>query len=282
MAGLLKALKALSDQTFPQRNYEVVVVDNGSEKALDSVIKPFEFSRLLKEELPGSYRARNTGVLAAKGDILGFTDSDCTPARDWIEKGVNALMKDPQAGLIGGKIKLVFKNPEAKNLAEIYERVTAFHQNKYIEDARFAATANAFSYKEVFNTVGLFDGNLKSGGDYEWGNRVFLAGYKQHYAENAIVTHPARSSLKDLIKKSRRLAGGGAQIRRDKRFPHFRFKEDIFELFFPLAVWRQYRAHPELDSMGRKIKFYATGYLVNWTKFLELIWIKLGAETPRR
>ena len=83
-------LSSLCLQTYPQERYEVIVVDNGSDENIQPLIKEFSDIKFFKEERPGSYSARNSGILHANGEILAFTDSDCNPSRDWIEKGVKS------------------------------------------------------------------------------------------------------------------------------------------------------------------------------------------------
>ena len=56
--------------------------------------------------------------------------------------------------------------------------------------------------------VGQFNERLKSGGDLEWGARVYQAGYAQFYAEDVRVAHPARHSFQALRKRTLRLTGG--------------------------------------------------------------------------
>jgi cellulose synthase/poly-beta-1,6-N-acetylglucosamine synthase-like glycosyltransferase len=47
----------------------------------------------------------------ARGEIVAFTDSDCIPATDWIEKGVDNLLRIPNCGLVAGEIAVFFKDP---------------------------------------------------------------------------------------------------------------------------------------------------------------------------
>ena len=78
---------------------------------------------------------------------------------------------------------------------ELFERIELnFSQKAKLEKYQFAMTANLFTFKSVIDKIGNFDSSLKSGGDREWGQRVFAAGYKQVYAEDARVAHPARHS----------------------------------------------------------------------------------------
>ena len=101
-------LAALEKQTYPQDYYEIIVVDNGSDKSLENVVRQFPRVKLACCLDPGSYAARNHGIYIAKGEILAFTDSDCIPARDWLETGVKCLLTTANCGLLAGKIEIFF------------------------------------------------------------------------------------------------------------------------------------------------------------------------------
>jgi hypothetical protein len=66
-----------------------------------------------------------------------------------------------------------------------------------------AATSNAFTYREWFDKIDLFRDDLLSLGDREWEQRLAAAGGRVVYCSNAIVLHPARSSMKALLQKVR-------------------------------------------------------------------------------
>jgi hypothetical protein len=62
--------------------------------------------------------------------------------------------------------------------------------------------------RAVFDRVGPFDGDLKSGGDTEWGRRVRDSGGTVRYLENAVVRHPARDTWVELRTKTARTTNG--------------------------------------------------------------------------
>ncbi len=72
---LLRALKSVYSQTA--RPYEVIVVDDGSDQDLISVLKA-EYPEILfvRQSHTGVSRARNYGVEVARGDWIAFLDSD--------------------------------------------------------------------------------------------------------------------------------------------------------------------------------------------------------------
>ncbi len=80
-------------------------MDNGSDPGHDrgEIVSHFGQARMIHEPLPGSYAARNQGLSQARGNIVAFTDADCIPNPDWIEKGVRTLQKFPECGLVAGK-----------------------------------------------------------------------------------------------------------------------------------------------------------------------------------
>jgi len=96
-------------------------------------------------------------------------------------------------------------------VAEAYELVFAFNQKTNAENGA-SVTANLICYRYCFEKTGLFNCNLLSGGDIEWGYRASDQGFSISYHENAIVRHPARRSFADLLKKRRRISGGAQAI----------------------------------------------------------------------
>lgn len=206
--ALERCLRALEEQSFPSALYEVVVVDNGGNARIETIVRRFRRATLVREPAVGAYAARNRGVAAARGDVLAFTDADCIPQREWIERGVAALDRVPRCGFVAGRIEVFPRDPLRPRASELYEAAAAFRQKDYVERWRFGATANLLTRRSVFDTVGAFDGRLRSLGDKEWGQRVFQAGYDLVYDEGAVVRHPARETIADLWRRAARTAGG--------------------------------------------------------------------------
>ena len=203
-------LQAIVQQTYPQDCFEVIVIDNGSDpnQAIAPVVNCFSNVTAAAENFPSSFAARNRGLQLAKGEVIAFTDADCIPAHDWLEQGVQTLLRTPNCGLVAGRVEVFFKQPDRATPVELYERITAFPQQELIERYHYAATANVFTYKQVIDRVGGFEANLKSSGDIEWGQRIAAFGYTQVYAESACIAHPARDSFAQLFKRTVRLTGG--------------------------------------------------------------------------
>src|SRR5690606_8132565 len=68
---------------------------------------------------------------------------------------------------------------------------------------------NLFVKRSVFEIVGQFNESLMSGGDIEWNQRATQLGVPLLFSDEVRVAHPARKSIKDLIRKFRRVVGGG-------------------------------------------------------------------------
>ena len=247
-------LKALENQTYPKDFYEVIVADNNSEEDIKSIVSQFNQAKITRESRQGSYAARNKGISETKGKIFGFTDSDCIPAADWIEKGVEKLQQTPNCGLVAGEVQLFFKNPEKPTIFEIYDSMNFLRQKYYIDNYKFGATANIFTFKHIFEEVGLFNSELKSGGDSEWGKRVFAAGYTQVYAENVVVAHPARYDWKEIRKKALRVTNGlYGQGKERKSLANF-IIETLRDLKSPSKEFNRIFNNPNSRGIIQKIK----------------------------
>lgn len=210
---LRSCLLALKQQTYPTDRYEVIVVDNGSAEPLDSAVSDSSAARLLTEEQPGSYAARNRGIAAASGEVLAFTDSDCVPDADWLSTGVTKLLSKPNVGLVGGKVEILYDNADRPTPIELLSGTLFWRQRESVEVAHYSATANMFARRAIFESVGYFDADLKSQADIVWGRLVYAAGYELIYAEDARVGHPS-SSFREVCSRVMRQAGGKYDRRR--------------------------------------------------------------------
>jgi len=92
-AGMLPdVVQALQSQRVDRSSFEVVVVDDASADDSWSVIGALAATttlRLVGVRLGanvGAGAARGTGVAEARGEVVAFTDDDCIPAEQWLER----------------------------------------------------------------------------------------------------------------------------------------------------------------------------------------------------
>jgi glycosyltransferase involved in cell wall biosynthesis len=197
-------LKALDIQTVSKDNFEILVINNDSNEEAPADLFIPSNCKILTEDKPGSYAARNRGVSESCGEILAFTDSDCIPSFDWIEQSNKAISNE--VDIVAGKINLFYRSKDL-NYAEIYEKAYAFRQELNASYG-VSVTANLIVKKSVFAEIGYFDSSLLSGGDFNWTKRATNKGVKLKFFENVIVEHPSRDKLSSLILKNKRKAGG--------------------------------------------------------------------------
>ncbi len=78
---LRRCMDALVSQTISRDDYEIVVVNDGSTDSSPDILKEYvrkypDIVRVFDRQNGGQGRARNYGIRMAKGDYIGFADSD--------------------------------------------------------------------------------------------------------------------------------------------------------------------------------------------------------------
>lgn len=185
--------------------YEIVVVDNGSTDETASVVRGSSAgARLVCEPRPGSYAARNAGIAAASGQIIAFTDADCTPDPGWLAAACAAI--DAGADIIGGRVAM--HRSRQPTVVERYDRAVYLRQEDLVRHHGWAVTANLVVRRSVFDAVGGFDATLPSGGDREFCLRATDAGCSLVYAAEAAVGHQPRTRLREIWRVNRRIGSG--------------------------------------------------------------------------
>jgi glycosyltransferase involved in cell wall biosynthesis len=211
-AAIVACLEGLARQTYPRDSFEVIVVDNGRQGASSESVAKFPFARTAHQPKPGSYAARNLGLSLARGSLLAFTDADCVPAPTWLERGAAEVCR-LGVDLLAGRIDVATRVPGRPTPVELYEVVFGYRQEQSVRDNRAAYTANLFVRRPVFDKAGVF-AELRSGGDLEFTRRAQFHGFRLAYSNLPVVATPARRTLGALWRRSARLRGGRAALRR--------------------------------------------------------------------
>ncbi|WP_197030597.1 hypothetical protein [Halomonas sp. BC04] len=135
-------------------------------------------------------------------------------------------------------------------MAECYEKAFAFRQEDNAKKG-VSVTANMAAQAKIFNDVGLFDCTLYSGGDMEWSYRAQKCGYPISYLPTAVVYHPARHNIVQLLKKAKRVAAAKPQNERGV----------LRGLIPPLSAWKYILSRYDM-SVREKVLAMIVAYIV--------------------
>ncbi|HIC90427.1 MAG TPA: glycosyltransferase [Anaerolineae bacterium] len=192
-------LNALAAQTIPQDAYEVIVVDDGSTDDTAERARAAG-ARVRQQANQGPAAARNLGARHARGDLLLFTDADCAPAPDWIER-LSAVFADPD--VVGAKgAYLTHQQGLVPRFvqAEYEDRYDRMAQAETID---FIDTYSAAYRRDVFLENGGFDPILPTASveDQEFSFRLAQKGYKLVFVPEARVYHRHDPTLRDYVRR---------------------------------------------------------------------------------
>lgn len=189
-ARLLKrAIESVLNQTF--QDFELIVVDDGSIDSTKKVVTGYkEVKYVYQENSGGAAKPKNTGIKMAQGRYIAILDDDDEWLPSKLEKQVRFLEEHSEIDVVGCNIlingKTKYKIPKYKNL---FERMLVTDD---------MGTGSALVYKkEIFDGVGGFDENLKSGQDKEMRIRLareYKFGFVDGYLVNYYLGHDNISS----------------------------------------------------------------------------------------
>ena len=230
---LPRLIAALEKQTLDPGSFEVLIVDDASTDGTTELLmelaaaSPLQLRPLRNERNSGPARGRNNGWRHARGPILAFTDDDCVPAPDWLERGLSA-MRDGVDILVGRTI------PAPDQLHQF----GAFSRTMSTTDERYYATCNIFYRRADLEAVGGFDEGFRNPGgeDTDLAYRVRRIGRRASFAGDVLVHHDVRpSSFRATVKETMRWDG---IVRMVARNPREARREHLWRPYF----WKD--AHP--------------------------------------
>jgi GT2 family glycosyltransferase len=156
-------------------------------------------------------------------------------------------------------------------------------QRVYVERFGLAATANLIAHRWVFDRAGEFDASFKSCGDCEWSFRLEAAGIRLVYADAARILHPTRSTLREFVRRRRRITGGFHQLEAilARSYPDKRF-EIPNRLRHSVQRIRRSLSHERLATPHSKLAFACAELLLYGVTVTEGWRLRLGGSPQRR
>jgi glycosyltransferase involved in cell wall biosynthesis len=252
---LEQAIESVLAQSL--KDVEIIVVDDGSTDDTTSRMDKFNGAvTLIHQEKSGASVARNTGIVAAKGDFIAFLDSDDTFLPGHLEESVNFLREEPRIDFVFGDVEKF--NSEGVEMPSFFkgkpiERIPfdgiglerrVFLRSIFCDliGGNFIPTPTLVVRRECFAKTGLFNPEYRYLNDTEMYlrlTRLYLGGYFNRVVARVRVgednlTHPkwneirARTKLK-LLKALFEIPGGLSTEER------LRTEEQITQTHFGLA-----------------------------------------------
>lgn len=226
---------ALENQDNP--DYEVIVVDDGSTPPIRTNSEHSHVRLLRHERNRGLAAARNTGVRAATGHFVAFTDDDCVPPPNWLSALLAAASGPSTAVAHGGAVlphstrSLAQRYAEARGpLAPIeadgdsrglLRRLTSYLREGWCprraEHDRAVASlvgANMIFDKQAITDVKLFDERITFGGEEEDLCRRLRARFGPECVQfhpRIVMSHKFRPEISDVWRRSRAYGRGNAR-----------------------------------------------------------------------
>lgn len=194
---LATCLTGLAKLDFPRERFEVIVVDDGGDRDLSSIIQQFQNRidvKLTRQSNAGPAAARNTGVAAATRRFLAFTDDDCTPHSDWLNQFAKAFAADEEI-MVGGTSINALKNNLCAAASQVILNVVHLHFNRDHEHAIFFPSNNLALKREKYLELGGFDPAFRCSEDRDLCDRWLASGKRLVFVPQAKIDHAHEMGL---------------------------------------------------------------------------------------
>ncbi len=281
-----ETIKSVLSQDYPHIEY--IVIDGGSTDSTLGILEKYDaMIRWLSETDRGQADAVNKGFKIAKGQILGWLNSDDTYCPGAVRKAVAAFLMNPASIMVYGNAYYI--NREGLRTGRYPSGPFVHHR---LADACFICQPTVFLKSKVIKRIGLLDTSLQTCMDFDYWIRIgkkfdsskisylskeFLANSRM-YGENKSLGRSGKhySEIMETVKKHfgyvsiRWLCGYIYAVtlgkRRIKRYEkaHFTTKSliqlcFIFRLFTKRWAWKYFWIYI-INSISNFIGIYSDPY----------------------
>jgi O-antigen biosynthesis protein len=206
-------MEGLQKLEYP--NYEVIVVNDGSTDGAGDIAAEYGF-KVITTENRGLSSARNTGMKAAKGEIVAYIDDDARPDPHWLTYLAGTFLSSPHVAVGGPNLA----PPGDGSIAECVANAPGgpIHVLLTDREAEHIPGCNMAFRKAALEAIGGFDTQFRiAGDDVDVCWRLQQRGWTLGFSPAAMVWHHRRNSVKAYWKQQ--LNYGKAEAFLERKWP---------------------------------------------------------------
>ena len=232
-------LESLTKQTVERFEFEVIIVEDGSQTPCKQVVEKYKDKLDIKyftKPNSGPGPSRNYGVERAKGDYVLILDSDVVLPQDYL-KSVDAELAEHPCEAFGGPDSAHDSFTQVQKA--ISYSMTSFFTTGGIRggkkklDKFYPRSFNMGVRRDVYNELGGFS-KMRFGEDIDFSYRIFEAGYQARLFPSAWVWHKRRTDMDKFFKQV--FNSGIARINLEKRHPGTMKLVHLLPMVFTVGV----------------------------------------------
>jgi len=198
-------LESFSKQSLV--DFEPIFIDDCSTDNTAKTIEAYGCRLIQLDKNHGPAHCRNLGAREAGGDVLVFTDSDCRPEPDWLDK-IREYFSQDDVDAIMGRLELLPSSYIGNSISALgfpaggaigFEKIWRVDKNGCTKSL---SSCNCAIRRNIFWETGGFDETFP----YAGGEDSLLAykldelNYKIKFCPDVVVYHEARNSLSEFLK----------------------------------------------------------------------------------
>lgn len=203
---VLEAIKSALQQQ--PKNYEVIVVDDGSTDGTDSYLESLKLPiRIIRKENGGVSTARNLGIKQSAGKLIAFLDSDDLWLPGILKAQSNYLESHPVIPLVYVDQFIELKGKRIDVTRFTMKKLTHQEMSRF-DLPGFAQSppihiSSVLVRKSILDEVGYFNEHLKIHEDTDMWNRISEK-YELGYIEKPLTVFRWEADQEHLLKPSAR------------------------------------------------------------------------------
>ena len=161
---LPQAIESVLAQTY--RNFEILVVDDGSTDATAQTAASYVGVRCIQQHNQGLSAARNTGLRAVQGEFLVFLDADDRLLPHALKTLLDLLAANPECVFVSGRTREIAADGSPSPTPH-HPLIEKEHYRTLLQYCYICTSGAVMFRREIFQFVHEYNPTLVATGDYD-------------------------------------------------------------------------------------------------------------------